>query len=185
MFSDELLQHFPLQLLSRQDLLVAVEQAAEGVLGPSPHPGVAAAWPELLEGVRHALVEGYLYGPSVRSREVQRVEELLARLEQPLDPDPRRQLRFAYVTLLDRIYGALFLQVVRNAPTATYTPDGHFSLAGLYISRQARLPHGERSPLDALLHLLEEGAFRLDLDFAWRPLGATAAGEPPRPARRH
>ncbi|MGC8875441.1 MAG: hypothetical protein ACP5SI_13465 [Chloroflexia bacterium] len=184
MLPQEVLQHFPLQLLSYKDLLVTFEEVAEGMDQRSWAAQVAEVWPGLVEAVRHALVEVYLYGAVARARGVEAVEQLLAHLEQLLEPDAQRELRLAYVTLLDRIYGALFLQVVRHTPTATCTQEGYFSLAGLYVSRQARVPHGERSALDALLQCVEEGAFRLEMEFQWRPLGGTSAPEGPRHPRR-
>ncbi len=179
----EVLQHFPLQLLSYQDLLEAIEQAAQTILDPGSPPELAEPLRGLLAEIRGALMQVYLDGASARMRGLERVEQLLAQVETSLGPDHRRELRLAYITLLDRIYGALFLQVVRHTPTAMCTPEGHFSLGGVLLSRQARLPHGERSALETLMRLLEDGAFRLELEYRWEPLGRPAGGEAPRPIR--
>ena len=179
-----LIQRFPLQLLSYQDLQEAIDEAAQGVLPAGASSEVADAWTGLAQQVRNVLAEAFLSGAPAALPVAQQVEALLAQLDSRMGAESWQALRVAYRTFLDRIYGALFQHVVHQVPTSTFTAAGQFYLGGLVVSRQAWLPRG-RSALQTLIQLLDDGGFRLELEFGWRPLGEPQAAESPRPQRHH
>jgi hypothetical protein len=194
----ELLENFPLQVFSYADLQEILNEAEADLPQEWPTKAATREWQNLVKDVRQALSEVFVYGPGVKKEWRDKVQERLdeiagnpdssetpgnrppATAEQPRGKRKRRrrvsievarEMRIAYLNLLDRIYGAILRHVLRHMPTSVVAGTGYFYLSWLDMFRYTHVHATEaKSALEQLLDIMHEG-LRVGLGYSWKPLG--------------
>ncbi len=175
----ELLENFPLQMISYAD----VQQILDDADLPLTWEDAEAQeeWARLAGCVRQAIHDAYLQGAAAQDKWLPLLEREWLRIAGTRAEGIITALRAAYVQFLDRIYGATYRHVLRRVPTALLCSTGHFYLSRLLFYRHARVRDADKPALQAVLELFYEGSeLRLELEFSWKPMGEQAEGERPR-----
>ncbi len=166
----EVVEHFPLQLISYEDIQQIIDEAADMPLAWRTKVA-AREWCKLTGHVHLALRDAYLLGVAARDKWLPRVESEWHRIEEKRSSKVVAEVRAAYVQFLDRVYGATYRHVLRRVPTAVYSSTGHFYLSRLLFYRHARVRDTEKSALQEVMELFYEGSgLRLELEFSWQPM---------------
>ncbi|MGB9723814.1 MAG: hypothetical protein ACP5OO_09740 [Chloroflexia bacterium] len=178
----EAMDWFPHQILTLQELQSIIQQARASLAGPWPNRRSEREWNRLAGLVQEALEEVFLWGSRAKDEHLRRVHDYFESLKggkKKASAGTLQAVRAAYVTFLDRIYGAIFRHVLLHLPTALCTEVGHFHLSQVVIFRYARLRDAEKSGLEELLEFFYLGGPRFEMIFSWTPLGAREEKEPP------
>jgi len=177
----DVIEWFPDQILSLEGLRDLLEEVTRTFAWPWSSKRAEREWRRLAEMVREAMEETFILGVEAKERWLPRIHDCLENLESKkgISERGRRDVRAAYITFLDRIYGAIFRHVLLHMPTALCTEAGHFRLNELVVFRYARLRDGEKPALEELLEFLYLGGPRFEMLFSWKPLGGKEEEEPP------
>ncbi len=165
-----LLECFPEQILPLEAVQAIFREVIQAFAWAWPSPRAEQEWHQLAELTRKALEEVFIWGEAAKDKWVSRIQERLPALESGEEDSAQRAVRAAYITFLDRIYGAIFRHVLSHMPTALFTEVGHFHLSQVVVYRYARLRDTEKSALEQLLELIYRGGPRFEMVFSWKPL---------------
>lgn len=171
MSRSDLLEYFPDQILTLDEMRKIFRQVLEAFTWPWPNKEAEEEWFQLAELIRQALEEAFIWGTAAKDKWVPRIRERLPALESGEEVSARQAVRAAYIAFLDRIYGAIFRHVLSHMPTALCTEMGHFHLSQVVVYRYARLRDTEKSALEQLLEFIYRGGPRFEMVFSWKPLG--------------
>ncbi len=174
MLGSDWLEYFPEQLLTLDAMRTIFRQVRETFTWSWPNKRAEREWRRLAGMVLEALEEAFIWGAVVKGRWVGRIHDRLAALESgkgKASVRTVREVRAAYITFLDRLYGAIFRHVLAHMPTALPTEVGYFHLSQVVVFRYARLRDAEKPALEELLEFLYLGGPRFEMVFSWQPPG--------------
>ncbi|MBN1484620.1 MAG: hypothetical protein JXA37_07850 [Chloroflexia bacterium] len=174
-----IIEYFPLQIMSHEQLEELVQQAREetkrsrfgqGKLKKEDQP-ICDIWEGLAEHVAQAVLDTHLYGEGAPKNWRQIVESELGSMETTYSDEICRQVRALYKNYLDALYGILQRHTLRNIPTGLYSTQGYLVLRGVRFFRYTMLRDTpEKSSLAQLLEIMYKGGFRFELEFDFKPL---------------
>lgn len=177
----EMIEYFPFQILSFEELRQIVQQIRENFTWSWSNKRAEREWRRLAEMIQEALEEVFIRGRAAQDRWLSQIHDRLAALESGKKKAAARtvrDVRAAYIALLDRLYGAIFRHVLVHMPTALFTEAGHLHLSQVVVYRYARLRDAEKSALEQLLELIYRGGPRFEMVFSWQPLGGRGEETP-------
>ncbi len=175
------LEYFPLQILSFQDLQEVMDSVIEEYSQDWETKVAEREWRKLAGDVREALLEAFLVGPPAKQTWLAKVAQRLADNEKRRSRRALREIRVGYISLLDQIYGAIFRHVLRRVPTAVSSGSGQFYLSRISMPRYARVRATDVKPaLEEVMEFIYLGGPRIDVDFFWQPLGSSLDVSPRR-----
>jgi len=167
------LENFPLQLLSYEDLKAILAEVVPSSPRKWSTPRAEEEWGRLCGEVQEALHDAYLLGPAAKGKWLHPVADHLARIDRHYTAPEATEIRIAYLSLLDRVYGATLRHVLRRMPTALCSASGHFRVSRLLMFRYSRIRETEEKPaLEELMEFLYLGGPRFEMEWSWSPLGS-------------
>lgn len=179
------LESFPLQILTFDDLQEVLAEALVDFPVEIPAGKAKRAWQELAEWVGEALSDAFLHGAEAKERWVPRIEDRVQGLEGVLPNDQGKSIRIAYLALLDRVYGGVFRHALRQMPTALCGGQGgHFCLRRVTMFRYARVRDTDKRALEQVMEFLYQGGPRFEMGFSWQAPGEEPAELDPWGKRR-
>lgn len=173
MVRHDVIDWFPHQILTLDELQGIIQQTREAFVWPWPNKRAEREWERLADLVQEALEEVFIWGAKAKDEYLRQVHDRCEALKggKKKASTTIRAVWAAYVTFLDRIYGAIFRHVLSHLPTALCTEVGHFHLSQVVIYRYTRLRDTEKTALEQLLEFIYQGGPRFEMVFSWQPLG--------------
>lgn len=168
MSDGSVIEYFPLQMLTLEDLQAILDLAFNPSPNSCPAERVKQEWQILVNWVQEALVDAFLRGPPSLERWVPRINRHMEEIEQQCTYEETCKIQGAFLCALDRVYGAIFRHVLRRMPTAIDNGQGYLVLDKITFYRYARLKDTEKPALEQIMELLFRGGPHFRLEFKWR-----------------
>jgi hypothetical protein len=162
----QVMDHFPLQIIAYDDLMVMVDEVTD-LFKEWTHRQAKEEWQQLAQWAKEALGEAFLQGHVSKDQWIPKVTKALDEIKENHPPEVSKEVQIAYLALLDCIYNAILRHVLRNLPTSLCCTEGTFALSQVKFWRYSRIRDTDKPALEQLMELLYQGGPRFEMEFKW------------------